>query len=99
MTDKIAAIVRFAFIPGEEERVAGIVERTLAVTRTFDGLERIDVLRSPERPEEWTLYEVWSDAQSEQAYRDFRATPEGADPDLASIVAGPPSLERFILRE
>lgn len=99
MTEKIAALVRFTFVPESEERIADVVERTLAVTRTFAGLERVDILRSPERPDEWTLYEVWSDAEHEQAYRDFRATPEGADSDLASIVAAPPSLERFVLRE
>ncbi|WP_119696350.1 putative quinol monooxygenase [Microbacterium halotolerans] len=99
MTEKIAAIVRFTFVPDAEERVAAVVERTLAITRTFAGCERIDILRSAERQDEWTLYEIWADADKEQAYRDFRASPEGADADLAALLAAPPTLERFTLRD
>ncbi|MGO1411963.1 MULTISPECIES: putative quinol monooxygenase [unclassified Microbacterium] len=98
MREKIAAIVRFTFAPDAEERIAAVIDSTLATTRTFAGCERIDILRSPERPDEWTLYEVWTDAAMEQAYRDFRASPEGADADLAALLAEPPTLERFTVR-
>lgn len=96
MTDKVAALLRFEFQPGTD--ALAVIEHALATTRTFAGAERIDVLQSPDDENSWTLYEVWSSAEEEQAYRDFRAAPEGADPGLRDALAAPPMLERFVLR-
>lgn len=96
MTDKIAALVGFAFAPGTD--AAAVLDATLATTRTFAGLERVDVLQSPDDENSWTAYEVWSSEADEQAYRDFRATPEGADPALSGALTAPPTLQRFFLR-
>jgi len=51
-----------------------------------------------DRPDVWTLYEVWSDHESEAAYRAFRATPEGAEPRLGEFSAAPPTVESFVIR-
>ena len=96
MSEKIAALVRFAFAP--DAAAEEIIENTLATTRTFAGLERVDILHGQDDPAAWTLYEVWSSAEEEQAYRTFRTTPEGADPALSSALTAPPTLERFTLR-
>lgn len=86
MAEKIGALVRLRFTTAADERVEEIVDAALAATRAFDGLEHLRVLKSVDDPAEWTLYEIWRDAEAEQAYRAFRATPEGADAGLASVV-------------
>jgi quinol monooxygenase YgiN len=95
----IAALVRFTFREDALNRVPQIVDEMLDTTRTFSGLERLDILRDPARPGVWTLYEIWSDAASEQAYRSFRATPAGRVPGLAEVMAEPPTLERLTVQE
>ncbi|MCR2765052.1 antibiotic biosynthesis monooxygenase [Microbacterium sp. zg.B48] len=97
MSERIAALVRFTFREDALERVPAIVKDMLDTTRTFAGLEQLDILRDPERPGLWTLYEIWSDDASEQAYRSFRATPEGGVAGLAEVIAERPSLERFTI--
>lgn len=95
----IAALVRFTFREDALAEVPSVVEETLAATRTFDGLERLDILVDPERPGVWTLYEIWADRESEDAYRAFRMRPEGAMPRLGALFAEPPTLERFVVLE
>jgi heme oxygenase (mycobilin-producing) len=91
----LAALVRFTFRPDAD--AVAVLDAVLATTRTFDGLERLDILVDPDDATRWTLYELWRDAETEGAYRAFRATPEGADPQLAEALAAPPTLERFTL--
>ncbi|HWM16809.1 MAG TPA: antibiotic biosynthesis monooxygenase [Microbacterium sp.] len=98
MSERIAALVRFTFRDDALETVPPIVDDMLATTRAFTGLEQLDILRDPARPGVWTLYEIWSDDASENAYRAFRATPEGAVPGLAEVLAERPSLERFTIQ-
>lgn len=98
MGERIAALVRFTFRDDALDRVPRIVDDMLETTRAFAGLEQLDILRDPARPGAWTLYEIWSDDSSEQAYRSFRATPEGAVPGLAEVMTERPSLERFTIQ-
>jgi quinol monooxygenase YgiN len=98
VSERIASLVRFTFREDALDRVPGIVKDMLDTTRTFSGLEQLDILRDPERPAVWTLYEIWSDDASEQAYRSFRATPEGGVAGLADVIADRPSLERFLIQ-
>lgn len=95
----VASIVRFTFRPEVRDEIPALVDEMLRVTRTFAGLERLDILRDEADPDTWTLYEVWSGRESEDAYRAFRATPEGAIARLGEVLAAPPILENFVLSD
>lgn len=95
----VASIVRFRFRPEAREQIPAIVDDMLAVTRTFAGLERLDILLDENDPDSWALYEIWSDAASEGVYRSFRATPEGAVAGLGDVLAAPPTVESFVIRD
>lgn len=98
MAESIGALVRMTFVSEPDERMADVVGTTLATTRAFDGLEHMRILKSIDRPNEWTLYQVWRDADAEQAYRAFRASPDGAAPALGEIVESI-TVERFAFQD
>lgn len=90
----IVALVEFHIAPDRRAEAVDLFPRILAQTRAFPGALRIDVLVDREDDCAWTLYEEWASAEEEAAYRAFRAG-EGAVPELASVLDGPPVLRRF----
>lgn len=95
----VASIVRFTFREDVRDEVPTLIDEMLSTTRRFAGLERLDILLDDADPDTWTLYEVWTDRASEDAYRAFRATPEGAIPRLREVLIAPPILENFVVRD
>jgi heme oxygenase (mycobilin-producing) len=87
----IAALLEFRFKPEVIDQVPGALARTLAVTRQFDGCQRIDVLVDSEDASRYLLVEVWHSMEHDEAYRKFRATPDGAS-ELGPLLAAPPVL-------
>ena len=63
-----------------------IIHKTLSATRAFPGCLGVTVLVDSDDPAHVVLYETWESIERDQAYRAWRATPEGAS-DLGSIVA------------
>ena len=90
----IVAVVEFRIAPARLDEARALFHRILAQTRDFDGAERIDWLVDRADPAAWTLYEEWSSPEAEQANRDFRMN-EGAIPEMAELLAGPPVLRRY----
>jgi quinol monooxygenase YgiN len=64
-----------------------VLHETLAATRAFPGCLGVTVLVDSDDPAHVAIYETWESIERDQAYRAWRATPEGAS-DLGSIVAG-----------
>lgn len=91
---KIVALVGFSIVPERLDEARVLFDSMLEVTRGFAGAETIDTLISTEDPTQWTLYEVWSSAEEELAYRTFRAG-EGAVPELPGLLSARPTLQRF----
>lgn len=87
----IAALLEFRFKPEVLDQVPDAVARTLAVTRKFDGCQRIDVLVDHEDPTRYLLVELWDSMEHDAAYRAYRASPGGAS-DLGPMLAAPPVL-------
>jgi quinol monooxygenase YgiN len=85
----VAALLEFRFKPDVLDQVPDAVSRTLAVTRKFDGCQRIDVLVDDEDPSRYLLVEVWESMEHDTAYREFRASPAGAS-ELGPLLAAPP---------
>jgi len=85
----VAALLEFRFKPDVLDQVPDAMARTLAVTRKFDGCQRIDVLVDDEDPSRYLLVEVWDSMEHDEAYRKFRASPAGAS-ELGPLLTAPP---------
>ncbi|WP_411698893.1 putative quinol monooxygenase [Conyzicola sp.] len=79
------------------EAVAGapaLIADVLTATRAFEGNLGVEVLVDTDDAAHFMVVETWESIAHDDAYRAWRATPEGASA-LGSIVAGPPTLTRF----
>jgi quinol monooxygenase YgiN len=90
----VAALLEFRFKPEVLDNVPGALSRTLAVTRRFDGCQRIDVLVDDSDPGRYLLVEVWDSMEHDAAYRAFRASPDGAS-ELGPLLAAAPVLTYY----
>jgi quinol monooxygenase YgiN len=88
-TVPVAALLEFRFKSDVVDQVPDAMSRTLAVTRKFDGCQRIDVLVDPKDPSRYLLVEVWASMEHDDAYRQFRASPAGAS-ELGPLLAAAP---------
>jgi heme oxygenase (mycobilin-producing) len=73
-----------------------IVHETLTATRAFEGSLGVEVARDSDDETHWILHERWRALEDDDAYRAWRATPEGASP-LGPILAEAPKLTRTIV--
>jgi quinol monooxygenase YgiN len=71
-----------------------VIAAVLSDTRAFDGNLGIEVLQDVADPTHLTVVEHWSSMTHDDAYRAWRATPDGAS-KLGEILAAPGSLTRF----
>jgi len=92
----VAALLEFRFKPEVIDQVPDAISRTLAVTRKFDGCQRIDVLADSEDPSRYLLVEMWDSMEHDAAYREFRASPAGAS-ELGPLLAAPPVVMYYSL--
>lgn len=92
----VAALLEFRFKPEVVDQAPDALSRTLAVTRQFDGCQRIDVLADSEDATRYLLVEVWESMEHDAAYREFRASPAGAS-ELGPLLAAPPVLMYYSL--
>lgn len=68
-----------------------VIHATLTATRAFPGCLDVQVLVDSADPAHVLVLETWESPEADNAYRQWRATPEGAS-DLGSVVATAPSL-------
>ena len=71
-----------------------VLDAVLADTRAFEGNEGIQVLVDVDDPAHLTVVEHWASIERDDAYRAWRATPEGASA-LGEVLAAPPVLTRY----
>lgn len=79
------------------DRVAdapGVIDAVLKDTRAFDGNLGLEVLHDLADPTHVTIVEHWASVERDDAYRAWRASPEGAS-NLGDLLAAPPSLRRY----
>ena len=75
-----------------------IIHETLVATRAFPGCLGVTVLTDSDDPAHVILYETWESIEDDQAYRAWRATPEGVS-ELGTILAGRPKTTQFTVAE
>ncbi len=73
-----------------ETRITSI----LSDTRARPGLVSADVVRDLDDPRHLVVIEVWESLEADNAYRAWRATPEGAN-ELRDLTAGQLALTRY----
>jgi quinol monooxygenase YgiN len=74
------------------------IHETLIATRGRAGCLGVDVTIDVDDPTHFMLVEKWESIEADDAYRAWRATPEGAS-DLGAVLAGAPSLTRTQLHD
>jgi quinol monooxygenase YgiN len=94
----IIAILDLQLKPESLDSAPEILRATLSDTRVFPGCLGLTVLNDIADPTHVIVYETWESLEHDQAYRDWRTTPEGAS-DLRSVLAAPPGLTRFAVAE
>jgi heme oxygenase (mycobilin-producing) len=75
-----------------------VIHETLTATRAFPGCLGVTVLVDSADPAHVIAIETWESPEADNAYRQWRATPEGAS-NLGSVLAAPPSLTLFTVAE
>jgi quinol monooxygenase YgiN len=75
-----------------------VIHETLVATRAFPGCLYVSVLVDSADPAHVVLFETWESPEADNAYRQWRATPEGIS-ELGSLLATAPSLTLFTVAE
>jgi quinol monooxygenase YgiN len=75
-----------------------VIHTTLTSTRAFPGCLGATVLVDSADPAHVIVYENWESIEHDQAYRAWRATPEGVS-GLGPILAAAPKLTQFTVAE
>jgi quinol monooxygenase YgiN len=75
-----------------------VIHETLVGTRAFPGCLYVSVLVDSADPAHVVLFETWESPEADNAYRQWRASAEGASA-LGSVLAAPPTLTLFTVAE
>ena len=94
----ITSVLDLQLKPDSLETAHTVIHATLTDTRAFAGCLDVTVLVDSDDPAHVIVYENWESIEHDQAYRAWRATPEGAS-DLGSILAAAPKLTLFTVAE
>ena len=71
-----------------------VLAKTLEATCAFAGNQGVEVLHDVDDPAHVVVIERWASLDHDDAYRAWRATPEGAS-DLGALLAQRPRLTRW----
>ena len=90
----ITALLELDLKPEALADAPRVLAETLEATRAFAGNEGLEVLYDVADPTHVVVVETWASLEHDDAYRAWRATPEGAS-QLGSLLAAPPRLTRW----
>lgn len=94
----VTSLLELRIAPEAVDDAVDHINRVLEATRAFEGNLGVDVIVDVDDPAHIVLLEKWTTIERDDAYRAFRATPEGAS-DLGTILAGAPTLTRYLVAE
>ncbi len=83
----VTSVLELTIKPESLDDAERILTETLATTRAFAGNLGCEVAVDSEDPTHFVVFEHWESIEADDAYRAFRATPEGAS-ELGSISTG-----------
>jgi quinol monooxygenase YgiN len=93
-TMPVTSLLDMHIAPASLAHAPAIIADVLTATRAFEGNLGVEVLLDIADPAHFVAVETWESIAHDDAYRAWRATPEGASA-LGSILAGAPILTRF----
>jgi quinol monooxygenase YgiN len=75
----VTSVLELNIRPESLDVAETIIEETLQATRGFEGNLGCTVAVDSEDPTHFVVFERWESLAADDAYRAFRATPEGAN--------------------
>jgi quinol monooxygenase YgiN len=90
----ITALLELTFKADSTADAPRILTKTLEATRSFAGNQGVEVLYDVTEPARVVVIERWASLDHDDAYRAWRATPEGAS-ELGALFAERPRLTRW----
>jgi heme oxygenase (mycobilin-producing) len=90
----VTALLDLRFDPDRLLEALRVLEETLVATRARPGFVGLEVTADVTDPAHVVVVETWEDLDADNAYRAWRATPEGAS-GLGTVVVAAPVLTRL----
>jgi quinol monooxygenase YgiN len=90
----ITSLLDIQLRPGAPADAETRISSILSDTRARPGILSADVLRDLDDPRHLVVLEVWESLEADQAYRAWRATPQGAS-ELGELTGGQLVLRRY----
>lgn len=90
----VTSLLDLHIAPASLAEAPSVIASVLVATRAFDGNLGVEVLVDTADEAHFMIVETWESLTHDDAYRAWRATPEGTSA-LGSILAGPPTLTRY----
>ncbi len=90
----ITSLLDIQLRPDPPADVETLITSILSDTRARPGLVSAEVVRDLNDPRHLVVIEVWESLEADDAYRAWRATPEGAN-ELHKLTAGQLALTRY----
>jgi heme oxygenase (mycobilin-producing) len=90
----VTSLLELRILPDRLDDAPRLLHDILEGTRAFAGNVSIEVSRDVDDPAHWMVVERWESIEADDAYRAWRASPDGAAP-LGELLAAPPTLTRF----
>jgi heme oxygenase (mycobilin-producing) len=94
----VISVLEFPVSDDALDRAPALVHEVLTATRARPGCLGVEVAVDVDDPSHYVVVERWESIEADDAYRAWRATPEGAS-SLGSILAGAPTLTRTLVSE
>lgn len=94
----ITSLLELHLRPDAPADVESRVSAVLSATRARPGLVSAEVVRDLEDPLHLVVVEVWESVEADDAYRAWRATPEGKN-ELGALTGGRIALTRYASTE
>ena len=90
----ITAMLDLTLLTASGPDALTVLRDTLRATRAFPGCLEVEILLDAEDATHVVVFERWESLASDDAYRAWRTTPDGAS-QLGTVLAAPPRLTRF----
>jgi quinol monooxygenase YgiN len=90
----ITSLLDIQLLPDAPADAEARVSSVLSQTRARPGFVSADVVRDLDDPRHLVVIEVWESLEADDAYRAWRATPEGAS-ELGKLTGGQVGLKRY----
>ncbi|MFB2555496.1 putative quinol monooxygenase [Herbiconiux liangxiaofengii] len=94
----VISLLELRLKPEVLESAPEVIHSVLTATRAREGSLGVEVTVDSDDPARFIVVERWDSMESDDAYRAWRATPDGVS-ELGTLLAEPPVLTRTVLTD